>query len=197
MHPIMAIKRFKSRRHWYNAKLMLWTTPFALLTGVIVFASTGISSVLYTVAVLAVSGFTVAIIRDMGGRGVYSLEGEMLVLQNRSQRVEIPLTEVLDVSLVDRAGAREYILSELRSKGVSGFFKLRREAQRAIRFVTVDIGLTSYTLGIGRRMTDRMPDARLDLVLLRLRNGDTHFLSPIYNQELVSAITRRTLPVPS
>ncbi len=190
----MAFKRFKSRRHWYNAILMLWTTPFALLIGVIVFASTGSSTLLLTFGGLSLVGFSVAIARDLGGRGVYTLEGDKLVLQNRSQRVEVPLSEVLDVSLVDRAGAREYILSGLRSRGVSGFFALRRESRRAVRFTSVDIGLTSYTLGIGRRMTDKMPDARLDLVLLRLRNGDTHFLSPIYNQELVSAITRRTLP---
>lgn len=188
----MASKRFKSRRHWYNAILMLWTTPFALLIGVIVFAGTGSSTILTSFVVLAIVGFAVAVVRDLGGRGVYTLEGEKLVLQNSSQRVEIPLAEVLDVSLIDRAGAREYILSGLRSKGVNGFFQLHREARSAVRFTSVDIGLTSYTMGIGRRMTDRMPDARLDLVLLRLRNGDIHFLSPIYNQELVSAITRRT-----
>lgn len=188
----MANKRFKSRRHWYNAILMLWTTPFALLIGVIIFAGTGSSTILTTLIGLAVVGFAVAIVRDLSGRGVYTLEGEKLILQNRSQLVEIPLAEVLDVSLIDRAGAREFILSGLRRKGVSGFFELRREARSTVRFTSVDIGLTSYTMGIGRRMTDRMPDARLDLVLLRLRNGDVHFLSPIYNQELVSAITRRT-----
>jgi len=188
----MSIKRFKSRRHWYNAILMLWTSPFALLIGIIVFASTGSSTVLVTVAALSVIGFIIAIVRDLGGRGVYSLEGEKLVLVNRDQRVEIPLADILDVSLIDRAGAREYILSSLRDKGKSGYFELHRHAQRAVRFISVDIGLTSYTLGIGRRMTDRMPDARLDLVLLRLRNGEVHFLSPTYNQELVSAITRRT-----
>ncbi|MEX1131740.1 MAG: hypothetical protein WEC15_00810 [Flavobacteriales bacterium] len=188
----MANKRFKSRRHWYNAILMLWTTPFALLIGVIAFAGTGSSMILTIMIGLAIAGFAVAILRDLSGRGVYTLEGEKLILQNRSQRVEVPLTEVLDVSLIDRAGAREFIVSGLRKKGVSGFFRIRREARSAVRFTSLDIGLTSYTMGIGRRMTDRMPDARLDLVLLRLRNGDIHFLSPFYNQELVSAITRRT-----
>jgi len=189
----MSTKRFRSRRHWYNAILMLWTSPFALLVGVIVFASTGSNTVLLSLAALSIVGFVVAIVRDLGGRGIYTLEGEKLVLKNRSQRAEIPLSEVLDVSLIDRAGAREYILSSLRSKGVSGYFALRRHARTAVRYTSVDIGLTSYTLGIGRRMTDRMPDARLDLVLLRLRNGEIYFLSPIYNQELVSAITRRAM----
>lgn len=187
----MSTKRFKSRRHWYNAILMLWTTPFALLVGVIVFASTGSNTVLLSLATLSVIGFVVAIVRDLGGRGLYTLEGDRLVLKNGSERVDIPLADVLDVSLIDRAGAREYILSSLRSKGASGYFALRRRARASVRFTSVDIGLTSYTLGIGRRMTDRMPDARLDLVLLRLRNGEAYFLSPIYNQELVSAITRR------
>lgn len=189
----MASKRFRSRRQWSNVILVLWTSPFVLLIGVITFAALGNSTILYTVVSLAILALTIALVRDLGGRGTYTLDGERLTLQNRRRGEEISLGEILDVSLIDRAGAREYILSDLRSKGVSGFFKIRHRAQCYVQYSSVDIGLRSYTLGIGRRMTDRMPDARMDLVLVRLRNGKVHFLTPVYNQELVSAITRRTL----
>jgi hypothetical protein len=55
----------------------------------------------------------------------------------------------------------------------------------------VDIGLTSYTLGVGRNVIDRLPNARHDLVLLRLRNGEELLLSPQYNQDLVDSLSRR------
>ncbi len=189
---IMASKRFRSRRQWYNVTLVLWTSPFALLIGVITFAALGNTTVLYAVVSFTILALSIALARDFGGRGTYTLDGERLILENRSKREEIMLSEILDVSLIDRAGAREYILSDLRGKGVTGFFKMRHRALYYVQFSSVDIGLRSYTLGIGRRMTDQMPDARLDLVLLRLRNGKVHFLTPVYNQEMVSAITRRT-----
>jgi hypothetical protein len=51
--------------------------------------------------------------------------------------------------------------------------------------------LTSYTLGVGRNVIDRLPNAKHDLVLLRLRNGDDLLLSPQYNQDLVDSLSRR------
>ena len=38
---------------------------------------------------------------------------------------------------------------------------------------------------------DRLPNARHDLVLLRLRNGEELLLSPQYNQDLVDSLSRR------
>lgn len=172
---------------------MLWATPFLLLSGVIVFAATGRILTLLILLGISMVAVGVALARDMGDRGTYTLEGEVLVLETARDRAEIPLSEVLDVSLIDRAGAREYVLSALREKGVRGFFDMRRAAKAYLRFTAVDIGLTSFTLGLGRSMIDRMPDARHDLLLLRLRNGDTHLLSPQSNQEMVSLISRRTM----
>lgn len=189
----MVSKRFRSRRQWSNVILVLWTSPFVLLVGVITFAALGNSAILTNVIAFSILALTIALLRDLIGRGIYTLDGEWLTLQNRSRKEQISLSEILDVSLIDRAAAREYILSDLKSKGVSGFFTIRRRAQRYVQYSSVDIGLRSYTLGIGRIVTDQMPDARMDLVLLRLRNGKVHFLTPVYNQELVSAITRRTL----
>jgi hypothetical protein len=36
-----------------------------------------------------------------------------------------------------------------------------------------------------------MPNARHDLILLRLRNGEALLLSPLYNQALVELLGRR------
>jgi hypothetical protein len=187
----MSNKRYRSRREWHNTVLMLWSTPFLVLLGVIIFASTGRNSTLWAISLGCLVGIVVAVIRDIGNGVVYTLEGGRLVLQSRRDREVVPLTEVMDVSLIDRAGAREYIISRLHKEGHRGLLDQRRAARRFIRFASVDIGLTSYTLGLGRRMIDRMPDARKDLVLLRLRNDKTHILSPEYNQELISAIGRK------
>lgn len=189
----MSKKRYPSRREWHNTVLMLWSAPFLVLLGVIVFASTGESAVLWGISAGCLFGVIVAVIRDLGDGGVYALEGDHLVLQARNDHEVVDLADVMDVSLIDRAGAREYILSRLPKEGHAGFFAKRRAAKRYIRFASVDIGLTSFTLGLGRQMIDRMPDARKDLVLLRLRDGTTYILSPEYNQELISAIGRRTL----
>ena len=59
-----------------------------------------------------------------------------------------------------------------------------------LRYCTVDIGLRSLTLGLGRGMIDRMPNARHDMVLLRLRGGQDLLLSPEYNRDLVDHIGR-------
>ena len=91
---------------------------------------------------------------------------------------------------IDRTGAREYIRqrSLIHTKG---WRDLRRRGKAFTRFCTVDIGLTSYTLGVGRNVIDRLPNAKHDLVLLRLRNGDDLLLSPQYNQDLVDSLSRR------
>jgi hypothetical protein len=44
---------------------------------------------------------------------------------------------------------------------------------------------------MGRAVIDRLPNARHDLVLLRLRTGEDLLLSPQYNQDLVDALSRR------
>lgn len=186
-------KRFKSRRHWHNSALMFRATLFLLLIGIIHFAGTGRYMVLAVSLGTAALGTLVAFLRDASDRGTYQLIGDRLVLEGRKERAEYTLDEVLDVSLIDRAAAREFILTALRKKGVSGKLALRKEARAYLKFTSVDVGLTSFTLGIGRSMIDKMPDARHDLVLLRLRNGDTYFLSPEYPQDLVSSLTKRVL----
>jgi hypothetical protein len=186
------MKRFQSRSTWYNTKLTLWGIPFLLLVGVIVFAATGRLFVLLLLAGFSALGLAVSIWRDAGDRATYSLEQGGLALEGRHGRVLIPMPEVLDVSLIDRPAARAYILAKLREEGITDFLGVRKGSRRFLRFTSVDVGLTTLTLGLGRRLIDRMPDARQDLVLLRTRSGESYFLSPEYNQELVSVLTRHS-----
>ena len=186
-------KRFKSRRQWHNSALMFRATLFLLLIGVIHFAATGRTGVLYASMGLAALGTLVALFRDVSDRGTYQVIGDRLILEGRRDRAEYSLDDVLDVSLIDRAAAREFIISALRRNGITGTFALRKAARVYLKFTSVDVGLTSLTLGIGRSLIDRMPDARNDLVLLRLRTGDTYFLSPEYAQDMVACLTKRVL----
>ena len=66
----------------------------------------------------------------------------------------------------------------------------REKINEFVRYCTVDIGFTSLTLGLGRSVIDRLPLARYDLVLLRLKGGQDHLLSPKYNQDLVDTVSR-------
>jgi hypothetical protein len=170
--------------------MVVWMSPFAILIGLIVAASTGRFAMLITLLSLLVIGLGVALYRDMSGRSTYCINGVELCLIRRSERLEIPLSQIADASLIDRAGAREYIhqRSLIHTKG---WRELRRRGKAFTRFCTVDIGLTSYTLGVGRNVIDRLPNAKHDLVLLRLRNGDDLLLSPQYNQDLVDSLSRR------
>lgn len=186
----MGETRFRTRRQWHNTLMVVWMSPFAVLIGLIVAASTGRFATLIALLALLAIGLGVALYRDMSGRSTYRINGEKLSLISRSDRLDIPFEEIADASLIDRAGAREYIRqrSLIHTKG---WRDLRRRARAFTRFCTVDIGLTSFTLGLGRTVIDRLPNARHDLVLLRLRNGDDLLLSPQYNQDLVDSLSRR------
>jgi hypothetical protein len=43
---------------------------------------------------------------------------------------------------------------------------------------------------LGRRLIDRLPNSKEDLVLLRLKGQRQLLLSPVYNQDLVDTLSR-------
>jgi hypothetical protein len=186
----MGTKRFHTRRHWHNTLLMAWLVPVMLLMGVLVFAWTGQAKPLIALGVLGATGIAVALMRDMGNRSTYALVNGKIVLQGGGERLELDIEDISDASLVDRAAAREYIRTRLKKEGVQGRRAIRRRMRQFVRFCSVDVGLTSFTMGLGRSMIDRMPNARNDLVLLRIRKGEDLLLSPQYNQDLVATINQ-------
>jgi hypothetical protein len=182
--------KFHTRRQWHNTLMVVWGAPFLLLIGMIVAGYTGRFAVLGVLAATVVIALVVALVRDVDRRCVYRLEKGVLILTNSRDRLEIPLDRISDASLIDRAGARAYIRQRHHDKSRS-WFEWRRMAKGFVRFCTVDIGLTTFTFGLGRSVIDRLPNARHDLVLLRLRSGEDLLLSPQYNQDLVDLLSRR------
>ncbi len=186
----MAEKRFRTRKQWHNTILVLWALPVLLLVGVLIAVSTGNywPLIIFGGAWLVI--VSVAMFRDSSLRCTYSIfGGDLLVIVSGSDRHEVRAEEIIDASLVDRAGAREYV--RIRSQRLGEDKAAQRAMQRGfLRFCTVDIGLRTFTFGLGRGVIDRMPNARHDMVLLRLRNGKDVLLSPEYNQEMVDYLVR-------
>ena len=187
--PPMGEKKFRTRKQWHNTMLVLWTAPVLLLTGVFIGVTTGNFWPLVVLVVLAGLGVVLGMRRDRSARSTYAIMNDVLVIVNPKERLELRAEEIMDASLVDRAAARNYISIRAARSGKD------KEGQRAmqdafLRFCTVDIGLRSFTFGLGRGMIDRMPNARHDMVLLRLREGQDLLLSPEYNRDLVDHIGR-------
>ncbi len=187
----MAIKRFRSARYWHNTMLMLWAVPFLVLPGIIAAGSSGNFTLL--VVMLLISGVTVGIAAARDGRKnfLYELDEQLLVVVDGAETHEFLMADVNDGSLLDRAAAREYLREHLQGRaGVADASKVVDDFQR---FCTMDIGVKSFTLGLGRALIDRMPDAKSDLVLLRLRGGRALLLSPTHAQDFVESLNRRKL----
>ncbi|MBK8500285.1 MAG: hypothetical protein IPL52_16065 [Flavobacteriales bacterium] len=185
----MSEKRFRTRRQWHNTLLAVWATPFVVLIGVLFGVISGNFLPLWLLCIALAVGYTVAILRDHTKRSVYHMVNGIMILVRGDDRLEVHPADIIDASLIDRAAARDYI--RVRSSARRSDHSSSKDYQSAyLRFCTVDIGLRTYTFGLGRGVIDRMPNARHDLVLLRVQKGSDLLLSPEYNQEMVDAIGR-------
>jgi hypothetical protein len=165
----MPNKRYRTLRLWHNTLLMVWALPFVLLPGIIAGAYSGHFQLLLLLGSLGLVGLVVANIRDRLKRCAY-----------------------MDASLIDRAAAREY-LREWSSNRTMKAWSKAEHVHHFTNFCTIDIGLRSITLGLGRNLIDSLPNAKRDLVLLRLKNGEAMVLSPVHSQDLVESIGRRKM----
>lgn len=188
----MGNKRFRTQRVWHNTLLAVWSVPFVLLPGVIVAASSGRFVLLQVLGGLLLLGVAIAMLRDRRKSCWYILEEEVLGLVHNGSRKDIPVVEISDASLIDRTAAREFLLAGARHAKKS---KAERQASAATftKYCTVDIGVVSYTFGVGRSLIDRLPSGKRDLVLMRVRNGESYLLSPLHSQEFVESISRRKI----
>ncbi|MBL7980736.1 MAG: hypothetical protein JNL52_02890 [Flavobacteriales bacterium] len=183
----MGIRKFHTRRVWHNTQLVIWLAPLLLLAGVISVTLLDTFSYMIAITVLCAVAAVIALVRDVRKRYVYVLDDEGLHIEKDGQAEYVPMIEVVDASLIDRAAAREYIKS--RSQGMSKA-QARLRYLAYIRFCSVDIGRSSLTGGLGRSLIDRLPEARHDLVLMRLKDGTDLLLSPDYNQEMVTSLSK-------
>ena len=164
---------------------------FVLLIGIVLSLQQENRKLLWGLLLLCAAGAVVAWRRDRSQDAVYSFDGDHILLRGNKGARRIQLEEVADLSLVDRMAARDYIKQKLRKGETEADPAEQRGAEKEfMRYCTVDIGLTSFTFGLGRRMTDQLPDAKRDLVLLRLRSGEALLLSPMYNHDLVESLGR-------
>jgi len=186
----MGEARFGTRRQWYNTTMVGWVAPFAILLAGIVSMVTGEPLPVAAILLLVVISLVVAILRDRSPHSSYVLDAHCITLSNARETLRVPFEDIADASLIDRIGAREYIRQYRMQQGAEPR-QMQAIVNRCTRFCTVDIGLTTFTLGLGRSFIDRLPNARHDLVLLRLRNGEALLLSPMYNQAMVETIGRR------
>lgn len=185
----MGEKRFNSRRQWHNTAVILLTAPFVAVFGVLIGVVTGAFVPLFLMLALLVIGVLIALTRDATPMCQIHLTDGKIVLVRAGYRLEIPAEQITDASLIDRAGARNYMLTRSMEAGDERSAR-STYVKEYLRFCTVDIGLRSFTLGLGRGVIDRMPKARHDMVLLRLNNGQDLLLAPEYNQDLVHSIVR-------
>ena len=183
-------KRFKTRREWHNTRLWAMASGFILFIGAMIALEQGNRFLLVALVVVCVAGLVLAGYRDRSRDGIYSFDGEQIQLRSNEGERRIPLGDVADVSLVERTAARDYLRQKLQEAEARKGPHQPDTAKEFMRYCTVDIGLTSFTFGLGRRMIDRMPDAKRDLVLLRLRGGEALLLSPMYNHDLVESLGR-------
>ena len=185
----MSEKRFRTRRQWHNTLLAVWASPFVVLSGIFFGVTTGNFLPLWVLLVVMLLGFVIGFVRDRTGQSTYHIVNDKLVMVRGNDRLVVGPEDIVDASLIDRSGARDYI--KLRSVEPTKDGRSGRETQDGfLRFCTIDIGLRTYSFGLGRGVIDRMPNARHDMVLLRMRTGGDILLSPEYNQEMMDAIGR-------
>ncbi|MCB0766833.1 MAG: hypothetical protein KDB95_06455, partial [Flavobacteriales bacterium] len=170
--------------------IMVWGIPFLILPGVIVGASSGRFLLFQVMLGVSLLGILLAARRDSRKKAFYSIDGDKLMLSTPEKERTIPIGEITDASLLDRVGARAF-LKEMSDLDTEKPFVEKRDA--FMRFCTVDIGFRSFTLGAARRLIDRLPSAKSDLLLIRLRSGEMLLLSPMYAQDMVDTIGRRRL----
>lgn len=187
----MAIKRFRSARYWHNTMLMLWAVPFLILPGVIAAASSGNFTLLVVMFLIGLAAVGVAMARDSRKTFLYELDETQLVVVDGGSQHSIPMADIIDGSLLDRAAAREYLRQHLQSGDLSD--PAETFTNDFQRFCTMDIGVKTFTLGLGRTLIDRMPNAKSDIILLRMRNNRAILLSPTHAQDFVESLNRRKL----
>lgn len=188
----MAGKRFRTRKQLANTYIWSIVAGMVLLTSFILTGMTSDMNWLFAGAAIAVVGMAISWWRDRSADVLYLVDGGRIVLRRSVEEEAMEITDLIDASLIDRVAARTFIEQHLRTLAESGMSKekLAEVRKTYLHYCTVDIGLHTYSFGIGRRMIDGMRVAQHDLVLLRVRDGRMLLLSPVYSQDLVDSLGR-------
>lgn len=186
----MSGKRFRARIRYANTRLWSITAIILILGGFALHAVTRNRTFPEVALAIGVAGVAFGLWQDRRERSYYGLEGGELLLKRGRGMERLPLDVVQDVSLVDRRAARDLLLDRKRILEELGRVPAEREEflRQSLRWCSVDIGLGVF--GFGNDVLDRRPDGKYDLVLLRLRDGRIMLLSPVHNQDLISALNK-------
>jgi hypothetical protein len=188
----MPTKRFKIKKQWTNSKVWAFTSMMMVITAIAITGMTGQLWIFVSTVGVAAVGFILSIWNDRAGNVSYSIENRELVLKRNSTEKRISFDNMRDASLLDRMAARDLLrqlMENARLKGADTA-TLKEMRKQYVRYCTVDIGLSSLTFGIGRHLVDQRPDAKNDLVLIRMSDDQALLLSPVYNQEVVESMNR-------
>ncbi len=186
----MSGKRFRARQPYAHTRVWAITALILLLGGMALRTITG-DIVFPLVAMgIGIGGLLLGLRMDRKERFYYGVEGGQLLLRQGLIVERIELEAVKDANLVDRRAARDLLLERKRLMEELGRIPAEREEfqRQSIRWCSVDIGLGTFSFG--HELVDRRPDGKYDLVLLRLQDGRTLLLSPVHNQDLISALNK-------
>lgn len=186
----MGSHTYHTRRQWHNLSVWSISSLIMLLLGVVIGARSGDWRLLFAFGAIAFLGLVFTFLQDRSVNAVYTMETDRLVLIKRKDRLVLKREDMLDASLIDRSAARDYLRQKLRQKMEAGMTEdqAKQRERDFVRFCTVDVGFRTLTFGLGRRIVDTMPNAKHDLILLRLSDGEDLVLSPIYNQDLMERL---------
>lgn len=183
-------KRFSTIRSWNNLKAVLIGAPFVLSAVAGVGLASGQIRLIFITGALVAAAIVLAMVRDRQRPALYRIADGMLHLSKGSSQASIPAAEILDVSLMDRIASRDYVKRKVVQQRLGDRAAKAAARDAFMRFCSVDVGLRTYSFGLGRLFIDRMESARRDLLLLRLKTGQELLLSPERIQEMMEQISR-------
>ncbi len=183
-------KRFRARLRYAHTRIWLLTALILVLGGFALYTVTTRSAFPQVAVGIALVGLGISSWMDRNDRMIYGVEGGQLTIRQGRVTERIELSAIQDASLVDRRAARDLLAERMHAMEEQGLIQAERdEFQRQFtRWCTVRLGLGTFKFGTD--LQDGRPDGKHDLVLLRLRDGRSLVLSPIHNQDVISALNR-------
>ncbi len=190
----MPSKRFRAHRRYVNTRVWSVTALILLVGSFALYSITSQVEFPQVALGIALAGGALSVWKDRKERIHYSVEGGQLILQRRQVVERIDMGQIQDASLVDRSAARNLLLERMRWMEEQGMIPAERDEfqRRFTRWCTVGIGSGAFAIGTG--LVDHRLHGKDDLVLLRLRNGGSIVLSPVHNQDLITALNKDQEP---
>jgi hypothetical protein len=186
----MSEKLFKTRRQWQNVRVVAISAPFLLSAVAGIGFTFGHIKLIIGSAGIMVVAVLLAIVRDRQRPAQYRITDNALELIRGKELEKLPASDILDASMMERIACREYVRRKVQKRLKEQGTSPQESVSEFMRFCTIDVGLRSYTFGLGRLFVDRMESSRHDLILLRAKNGSEYLLSPDRNQEMMEQLSR-------